>query len=192
MLLSVSVMAQDSSTQPMPLRVAAFADNGVHPGLKVGTNYLLKENVKVRTRKLAFLQNKKGSKTKVIQYKLDGNLGFYNHPNNHSGIFIGTGITRHKNKNESKLSSAWSLEINYLQRLYNIKTYELDPDGTIIEPGLSGNGGLMLALAPSIEREFGKNGLIIYIKPSFQLVKYNHSYSPNAALELGISKNLSK
>jgi len=196
LLFGISANAQDlepgSNNNGLPLRIAYYGENMVHPGLRVGTSYVLHRKVKVRTRIFKFLQDKRGSMTKVIQYKLDGNLGFYNHPNNHTGLLMGAAITRHKNKNESQFSTAWSLGINYLHRFYNIETFQIDANGTIDQIGLGGNGGLMLALAPSMERAFGEKGHIVFVKPAIQLVKYNHTYFSNAIIEFGISLKLSK
>jgi len=196
LLFSVSATAQDldsgSNNNGFPLRIAYYGENMVHPGLRVGTSYVLHRKVKVRTPIFKFLQDKRGSMTKVIQYKLDGNLGFYNHPNNHTGLLMGAAITRHKNKNESKFSTAWSLEINYLRRFYNIETFQIDSNGAINQVGLGGNDGLMVALAPSMESAFGEKGHIVFVKPAIQLVKYNHTYFSNAIIELGMSLKLSK
>lgn len=193
-MFSTSTSAQRAETAEesngFPLRVSYFGDNTLNPGLRVGTSHTLLRQVKVKTYKSQKKKSKKGSKTKVIQYKIDGNLGFYNQPNNHSGLIFGTGITRHKNKNERKLSTAFSFEINYLQRFYNIETFEIDETGEITELGLVGNGGLAFALAPSVERSFGENEWIVFFKPGLQMVKYNHAYALNYFVELGLSLNL--
>lgn len=197
LMFSTSITAQDEDTESLnngwPLRVAYYGDNGQNLGIRAGTSYVLHQKVKVKTRKSKRGIAKKGaSKTKLIQYKVDANLGFYNQPNNHSGLIIGTGITRYKNKNEKRLSTAWSFEINYLSRFYNIDTYEIDEDGSINELALSGNGGLVFALAPSFERKFGKKEWIIFLKPIAQAVKYNHAFYANYAIEFGTYLNLFK
>ncbi len=198
LFISFSTNAQEqeltssSDKRMLPLRVSYYGENGVHPGLRVGTSYLLHEKTKVKIYKRQAKQSKKGSKTKYIQYKLDANLGYYNHPNNHTGVLLGLGVTRHKNKNKKKVSFAWSFEVNYLRRFYNIETFEILEDGSINTINLAGNGGLMFALAPSIERRFGEKGTLLFLKPAFQAVKYNHSNFLNAAVELGVSLNLSK
>lgn len=187
-----NLQLSSSSENTMPLRIAYYGDNGIHPGLRIGTSYPIHEKSKVRTYKGLAKQSKKGSKTKSIQYTLDANLGFYNHPNNHFGGLAGIGLTRRTNKNKKSMSTAWSLEVNYLHRFYNIKTFEIDEDGSIIEVGLAGNSGLMMALAPSIEQKLGNGGPTIFLKPAVQVTKYNHAYFLNSAIELGLSLNLFK
>ncbi len=196
LLVSNSAIAQGEVTSSddigLPVRVAFYGDNGVNPGLRVGTFYKLHENVKVRTYKSKKRQAKKGARTKVIQYRLDGNFGFYNQPNNHFGLLIGTGITRHKRKNESKWNTAWSLEVNYLRRFYNIKTFEIDANGSINEIGLAGNNGVMFSIAPALERSFGEKEMVFFLKPAYQVLTYNHAFSISAVVELGITFNLFK
>lgn len=195
LMSSLSVGAQEatpaSTSDGMPLRISYFGDNFKNPGLRLGTSYILHKKVKLKTRKGRASANKK-SKTKVIHYKLDGNLGFYNQPNNHFGIPIGIGLTRHKNVNERKLSTGLSFEINYLRRFYNIDTYDIDENGNIEELGLAGNGGLAFTLAPLFERAFGPKDLIVFIKPMIQFNKYNHAFAVNYAFEIGVTLNVFK
>lgn len=192
------MQAQESTSEfDIPVRLGVFADNGVHPGLKIGTSFLLKENVRVRT----YRAKSGNSRTISINYTGDAQAGFYNHPNNHLGLFIGVGVSRIRKNTKSLFSRAWSFEVNYLRRQYNIETVELDENGELSVVNGAGNHSLMLALSPSISRVFGtKNGgdgVEIYLKPSLQMVKYNHGFFPNAAIEFGIglylfNKNSSK
>lgn len=171
------------------LRIGMYVDNGVHPGLKFGTSYLYKEKIKVRKHRLKFLQKKRGDKTKIIHYMLDANAGFYNHPNNHLGTFVGIGYTRLRTKPRKMKTLGWSYEVNYLRRFYNIKTYELDESGNVNTVKGAGRNSLMFAIAPSFGKVLGTKkggeGWHLYIKPALQVLKYNHSFFPNAALEIG-------
>jgi len=212
LFLTFSLLPTDSTAQKMRksiekegkkftgLRAGFYTDNAVHPGLKFGTSYLLKEKEKERKRRLKFVQNKRGNKVKQIQYLADGNVGFYNHPNNHTGVFLGIGLTRHrvkvrkKRKGQKIKTLGWSLEANYLHRFYNIKTYELDENGAIQTVPLAGSNSLMFAISPAFGRIYGiqngGKGYEIFIKPSLQMLKYNHAFFPNASLEVGINLNI--
>lgn len=178
----------------IPIRVGYFADNGVHPGLKLGTSMLLKEVVQVRTYRSSGTQSGRASKTIYRQYLADANLGYYHHPNNHNGFFVGLGVTRKLSSSRTYFSRAWSFEVNYLRRSYNIETVEFDNNGNLNTVARAGNNSLMFVLAPTLSRLFGaKNGGVgteIYIKPSLQILKYNHSFFPNAAIEAGFELNL--
>lgn len=176
------------------LRTGIYLENGLHPGLKLGTSYILKEKVKPRKHTFKFRQNKYGDKHKQIQYLADGNIGFYNHPNNHRGAFIGVGVTRLRTKTRKMKTLGWSFEVNYLRRFYKLETYELNEDGTTELIKGAGSNSLMFALSPSWGKVFGtKNGgegWHLYVKPSLQMLKYNHAFFPNAALEIGINLNI--
>ncbi|MGB1217186.1 MAG: hypothetical protein ACPG5P_04880, partial [Saprospiraceae bacterium] len=89
---------------------------------------------------------------------------------------------------------AWSFEVNYLRRFYNLKTYELNEDGTVETLKGAGTNSLLFAIAPSWRKGFGTRGeekaWYLYLKPSLQMLKYNHAFFPNATLEIGVNLNL--
>jgi len=178
------------------VRVGFFGDNVFHPGLKLGTSYILKEKEKSRRYLLSSSQNKRRSQLSIIQHLADANIGFYNHPNNHLGLFIGVGFTRMKTNTRNMQTMGWSFDINYLYRLYNIPTVEIDDTGMINEISGAGNNSLMFALSPSFGRMFGTNKgqreWQVYVKPSLQFLKYDFAFFPNIAFELGASFNLFK
>lgn len=194
-------LATEDKKKITALRAGIYLDNGVHPGLKIGTSYLLGEKEKSKPRKLKYFQKKRGNSLKNIQYLADGNLGFYQHPNNHAGVFLGIGFTRQRNKTrltrngkEKQRTIAWSLETNYLRRFYNIETFELNDNGEIQKVGAAGTNSLMFAISPSFGRYYdmkkGAKGFHLFIKPSLQLLKYNHAFFPNASLEIGVNLNI--
>ncbi len=194
-MLCLGLHAQESSSDiEIPIRVGYFADNGVHPGLKLGTSMLLKEVVKVRTYRSSASPNGKASKTLYRQYLGDAQVGFYHHPNNHNGFFVGLGVTRKLSSSKTYFSRAWSFEVNYLRRAYNIETFEIDGNGELKSVDGAGNNSLMFVLSPTLARVFGKRngneGVEIYVKPSLQVLKYNHAFFPNAAIEGGFVLNL--
>lgn len=186
--------AQKTSKGLTGVRAGIYADNGLSPGLKLGTSYLLNEKTKSRKYLIKPKARKRKNQFKKIQYLLDGNIGFYNHFSNHIGMFAGIGFTKMKIKTEKKQTFAWSLEINYLRKFYNLETFELNEQGEVEQIKGAGTNNLMFAIAPSWGRVLGtKNGgegLHLYFKPSFQMVEYNHAFFLNTALELGVNLNI--
>ena len=177
----------------MPLSVAFYGDNLIHPGLKLGTSYLLGSKVKTKVHKWKGLESKRGNKVKQIDYTTDLNFSFYNHPNNHSGLLLGLGATRLRTNTRKNRSLGWSAEVSYLRRVYNVSTYELGEDGSLQEISLGGNNGVVLSISPSFGKVikpqvYGRN-IRIYGRPILQVLTYNHAWSPNAAFEFGVTLN---
>lgn len=187
----------ETSKKINALSVGLYLDNGLHPGLKFGASHLLTTKFKSKKHRLNFRQKRYDNKVKEIKFLLDGNLGFYNHPNNHFGSFAGLGFTRMRmndqNKKDEVRTFAWSFGVNYLRRFYNIETYELDSNGGIESVPFAGTNSVMFYVTPS----FGKNYQLksgktwrFFIAPSLQFLKYNHAFFPNASLEVGATLNL--
>ena len=194
---TVTVTTPESTEERLTgLRTGLFLDSGLHPGLKFGKSYILKEKEKSRKHLFKFKQNKHGNKVKTVQYLLDGNAGFYNHPNNHFGTFVGVGLTRFRLRERTGITYGFSFELSYLRRFYNNKTYELTDNGTIRRVPLAGTNNVVFALSPSFGKimgtKKGKEGWHLYFKPSLQILTYNHSFVPNATLEIGVTVNMTK
>lgn len=173
-----------------------FADNGVHPGLILGTSFVLKEKEKSRKYLFKSLQKKKLNQLKIIQYLIDGDIGFYNHPNNHLGIFVGLGLSRMQTYTTKMRTMGLSLKLNYLRRFYNIPTLQLNENGTITKIKGAGTNSFVVAIAPSFGKivgfNKGKRKWHFYIKPNFQIIKYDFGFFPNAAIEIGATANFIK
>ncbi len=180
----------------LPYNISFYGDNVIHPGLKIGTSYIFKTKDKTKIRKFKGLENKWGSKLKTIDFSADLNLGFYNHPNNHLGTFLGIGVTRLRTKARKNRVLGFSFEINYLRKFYNLPTYILNENNEVERKRFSGTNEVMFVFAPTFgkniltKKEFG--GVRIFAKPSIQLISYNHSFLPNFALELGCTLNINK
>ena len=174
------------------IRLAFFSDNFVHPGARLGASIILTEKEKAK-KYLFSRKGKKGSKMKIIQYLLDGNAGYYNHPNNHIGIMGGLGITRMATRTRNGFTTSMSLEGNYLNRRYNIPTYEIDGNGELSEVTGAGNSTMMLSFAPGIGKLVQLNSgksLHFYGRQHIQLFNYDFGIFPNAATEIGLSLSL--
>ena len=186
----------DHSQKISAISMGFYLDNGLHPGLKFGASYELSSKIKEKKYRLNFRKKKFGVKRKEIYYLLDGNLGFYQHPNNHFGAFTGLAFTRMRYKPKNKGSIAWTFGVNYLRRFYNIETYELGPNGNIVSVPFAGTNSLMFHITPSFGKTYrvvdGGRSCRFFIAPSLQVLKYNHAFFPNASLEIGAAINLNK
>jgi len=178
------------------IRLGLYGESVFHPGLKLGTSYILDEKEKNRKYLFKSREIKRGSQLKIIQVLADANAGYYNHPNNPLGIFLGLGITRMWTKTRKMRTLGWSFDVNYLRRIYNIPTIELNENGEVNEISGAGTNSIMFALSPSFGKIYGvdrdKKEWHFYIKPSLQILKYDFSFVPNFALEIGASLNLFK
>ncbi len=193
MVISLHLKAQSFDWRALPLQVSYYGDNGIHPGIKLGTTYAYKTYEKAKTRRLKKRQAKFGDKLKVKQLSALTNIGFYSHPNNDFGLFINLGAGYERIKTRKGNLFGVNLEIGYLRSINQFKTEKLNDQGEIEQVFFAGQNGIIIGLSPVFGRDLMfKRGIPVkwYVKPSPQLVKYNHGWFPNAALELGIIMNL--
>lgn len=172
--------------QNLPINISYFGENALHPGLKIGVEYGLWEKDKTKNRWLFNRNDKIGPEVKTKQLFVAGNLGFYNHANNHTGVFLipEIGYRRTKHRKGSFLET--SLGLGYLQRIYNIDTYEAGST----EPFKGGQSQFLTTFSVG----FGRNlsfrrdlPLSWYVKPTVMLaMPQAHTAVPNAALDIGV------
>ena len=74
--------------QQLPINVSYFGENGLHSGLKLGVEKSIFEKEKTKDRWFENRNSKIGSKTKIRNLVLSPSVGFYNHANNHTGLFL--------------------------------------------------------------------------------------------------------
>ncbi|MFK7948701.1 MAG: hypothetical protein AB8G11_14005 [Saprospiraceae bacterium] len=174
-----------TQAQNLPINVSYFGESGLHPGLKVGVEYGLWEKDKTKNRWLFNRNDKIGPKVKTKALFAAGNLGFYNHANNHTGIFVTTEIGYRRTKHRKGSFLETSLGIGYLQRIYNIDTYEAGST----EPFTGGQGQFLTTFSVGFGRDLSfRRDLPIswYVKPNLLLARQAHTFVPNAALEIGL------
>jgi hypothetical protein len=186
LLLVLIVEAQ--SWKELPLNVGYFGENVIHPGLIIGTEYTVWEKDKTKKRWLFNRNETIGPKTKTKQLFVAGNVGFYNAPNNHTGIFLSSELGYRRTNNRKGTFYGTSLGIGYLQRIYNIPTYTL---GATEPDKINGGQAQMMAIfSISIGRDLSyRRDIPIswYVKPTVWLgMPQAHTAIPNAALDLGI------
>ena len=186
--------AQSIVIKDLPISVGYYGENGIHPGLKIGTSYTFWSKEKIKTYRFKSRTEKYGSKNKLKELSLDFNLGGYSHPNNHSGYFSNIGITYLRTKTRKRRQLGVSFEIGYLRRFNKLTTYELDENGAIKKVNFAGNNALVIALSPIFakEFEFRARHMRYFIKPSLQYLKYNEKFQPNATLEVGLVFNIAR
>lgn len=175
--------------QSLPINVSYFGETGIHPGLKVGVEYGLWEKEKTKNRWLFNRNDKIGPKVKTKELFAAGNLGFYNHANNHTGIFTTAEIGYRRTKHRKGSFLETSLGIGYLQRIYNVNTFEAGST----EPFTGGQGQFLTTFSVGFGRDLSfKRDLPIswYVKPNLLLARQAHTFVPNAALELGVCYKL--
>jgi hypothetical protein len=177
----------------MPLSVSYYGDNGIHPGLKLGSYWEFKNIETSKNHKLKFLDKNRGNKEKVKALSLDYNLGFYSFANNHNGYFTNVGLSYLRTNLRKNRQFGYSLEVGYLRRDYKFQTIIAQAVGSFSESNFAGNNALLLSFSPVFGKEFMflNKGTRFFVKPIVQVVTYNHTMLPNASLELGIVYNVS-
>jgi hypothetical protein len=189
-LIAFGSKAQNFSFKELPIIVGFYGENGIHPGIKIGTSYNFYSREKSKIYRLNSRQTKFGNKLKLKELFLDYNLGLYSFPNNHTGYFTNVGVTFLRTKLRKNFQLGLSFEMGYLRRANKFETYELTSDGQISEVGFAGNNAMVIALSPIFAKEFVNNKMRIFGKPSFQFLTYTHTWQPNASLEIGLVLNI--
>ena len=150
---------------------------------------------KSKTRKLKKRATKFGGKFKYKSLNANTSIGFYSHPNNDFGLFFNVGVGYERIKARKGNLFGLTLETGYLRSINQFKTFQLNEAGEIESVFFAGQNGYMVSLSPVFGRDLRfKWELPIkwFVKPSLQLIKYNHGLTPNAAFELGVIMNLNQ
>ena len=190
--LAGPLLAQDFSLKELPISVAYYGENLIHPGLKIGTSYTLRSKTKYKQYRSKRKQSKYGDRGKRRELFADLNLGVYSHPNNHTGVFGNIGASYLRTKLRKNWQFGISLELGFLGRVNKFKTYALESGNAFETIPLAGNGAFMVSMAPMFGKEFMLSGkpVRLFLKPWAQLVQYTHSWAPNFNLEVGMVFNI--
>jgi hypothetical protein len=193
-LITNGISSQNFSIKKMPLSVAYYGENGFHPGIKVGTFYTLMSKEKSKTYRRKSKQTKYGTKLILKELVVDYNLGFYSHPNNHTGLFTNLGLTWLRTKLRKSRQIGVCFEVGYLRRYNKFKTYQLTSDDKIEQVKFAGNNALIISLAPLFGKEIKKSErrMRVYVKPLLQFLQYTYTWQANASLELGLVLNIKR
>jgi hypothetical protein len=188
--ISFGSKAQNFSFKELPISVGLYGENGIHPGIKIGTSYNFYSQEKSKNYRLNSRQTKFGNKLKLKELFLDYNLGLYSFPNNHTGYFTNVGVTFLRTKLRKNFQLGLSFEIGYLRRANKFDTYQLIDNAQWDYVPFAGNNAMVIALSPIFAKEFANNKMRIFGKPSFQFLTYTHTWQPNASLEIGLVFNI--
>ena len=144
---------------------------------------------------MAKRQDRLGPRVKKRELVLSGNVGFYNHPNNHAALFLNSELSWRRTKMRKGQMLGVFVGTGYLHRFYNIDTYQLGTDGTPNQISAAGQPMWTTSLGLSFGRDLSiKRDIPMawYIKPSaILLTPYSHSASITTALEVGVIYNFS-
>jgi hypothetical protein len=105
MFIACGSKAQNFSFKELPISVGFYGENGIHPGIKIGTSYNFYSREKSKNYRLNSRQTKFGNKLKLKELFLDYNLGLYSFPNNHTGYFTNVGSDFFAHQIEEKFST---------------------------------------------------------------------------------------
>ena len=176
--------------QNLPINVSYFGENGLHSGLKLGVEKSIFEKEKTKDRWFENRNSKIGSKTKIRNLVLSPSVGFYNHANNHTGLFLNAEFLYRRTKTRRGFYYDAGFGLGYLQRIYNIPTYELGSGTEPYQYTLAGQAQFM----PTIFAAFGQNlfyrkeiNIGWFVKPQLMfLMPYGFTSVLNPALEIGV------
>ncbi len=195
-MLHSTLQAQSLNRENLAYNFSYFGETAIHPGIKVGVEYAFYEKTTTKKRWFKKRQERLGPKIKKHQFVWTGNLAFYNHPNNHSGLLLNGEIGWKRTKMRKGSTFATYLGAGYLHRFYNIDTYQLGTNGEPDKITAAGQSAFVASFAVGFGRDLSvrRNLPIAYhIKPTvlFQ-TPYNHSGVLNAALEVGVTYKISQ
>lgn len=170
--------AQEASHQKIPISIAYWGYNIIHPGIKVGSQFNLRKWDKTKERK-------KGTRIKHKTLFLKPELGIYHHKKNHAGVLLNVDFGVEISKNERKFFKAFSFGLGYLRQFNSGITYVLEEDNTIVEKKWASRGYIM----PTLNFQYGQNYPFFSWFNKFSLgpkFKYNTDYTIALFFEAGV------
>ncbi|MFK8045901.1 MAG: hypothetical protein AB8B72_10435 [Crocinitomicaceae bacterium] len=177
LLCSYSVFSQEKLWSNNPLQVSYFGHFGLHPGIKLGTEFSVKNWEKER-------KNDKGIKLK--QYLISPQIGFYTHPGNHSGLIVQAEFSKRTEKVDKRFYYSYGAGFGYVMQINPSDTYIFNDNGEITEKNMTSRSYFM----PSLHIETGlklNSKMSVYNKITLaSKVKYNTGFTLEPFYELGI------
>ncbi|MCP4441918.1 MAG: hypothetical protein GY810_23670 [Aureispira sp.] len=119
-LLSFLLQAQAQKQDYIPISISYYGEWAYHPGIKIGSEYTFwQRDGKEKPNK---------DRTHLHSFLVTGNLGFYVHPNNHTGITLTSDVGyRFRRRNGWRIENFLSL--GYMAAINAGETYKLDANG---------------------------------------------------------------
>jgi hypothetical protein len=181
MMVTSAVLAQDTSTETLPLSFSTYNINGVGPGFKLGIDYPLSEVIKQRVKR-----NSKTKKVSKLLY-LNGSMAFAVEPLSNTNWLNSVEIARQRTRNDKWFVTP-SLGLGAITRFNNGDSREV-VDGEVIDLGITSR----TYFAPSIGYTLGRNLSIrdsdyaAYTRiNSVFIVGMNNTTVPLLSLEIGL------
>lgn len=180
-MVTSTVLAQDSSTEALPLSISTYNINGLNPGFKLGIEYPLFEVIKQRVKR-----NSKTKKVSKLLY-LNGSMAFAGEPLSNTNWLTSVEIARQRTRNDKWFVTP-SLGLGALVRFNNGDSWEV-ADGEVTDLGTTSR----TYLAPSLGYTLGRNlsikesDLAVYarVNSAFAL-GMNNTTVPLLSLEIGL------
>lgn len=180
-MVTSTVLAQDSSTEALPLSISTYNINAANPGLKLGIDYPLSEVIKQRVKR-----NSKTKKVSKLLY-LNGSMAFALEPLSNTNWLTSTEIARQRTRNDKWFVTP-SIGLGALVRFNNGESWEV-VDGEVTKLGTTSR----TYFAPSIGYTLGRNLSIkesdypAYARiNSVFIVGMNNTTVPLLSLEVGL------
>ena len=173
-----SLNAQENSTSRLPISVSYWGYHIFHPGLKIGTQYHLKN----------WNKNKAHRNGDLLKHKtlfLNPELEIYLHAKNHTGLLLNTNLGIEVSKNERKFYKSYSLGLGYIRQFNAGTTYVLEEDDSISDKSGASRGYIM----PAFNYEYGQHFSSFSWFNRFTLaskMKYNTGISAELFFEAGL------
>lgn len=175
--------AQQENEAVHTANISYFGNSITRPGLKLGFEFILTGKQAHKTL---------NGKAVYRQITFNPNLGFYHHPENHTGVFVNSEIG-YRFIRPKGLLMQFSVGAGYLRTFLAAKTYEINSQGEIQRIKLAGSNQFMPCINLTIGKVMkGNNRLIVSYfgrVGTFLQYPYNSMWLPNLVLEAGIAMN---
>ena len=139
-LLAISMGVFSQNSKNIPISIGYLGNLGYHPGLKVGTQFDLK-NWETEAEKF----------TKLQSFYVSPQVGFYVYPNVHTGYIVNADFGYKRIKNHKNKYSAFSIGLGFLNQSQIIERRVKLSDGS--QEKIRENWGWFM---PTLNYEFGK------------------------------------
>jgi hypothetical protein len=176
--------AQQENESLNTVNISYFGNSITRPGLKLGIEYVL-------TGKTAYI--KSNGKSVFRQLTINPNIGFYYHPENHTGLFLNSEFGYRIIRPKGMLMQI-SVGAGYLRTFLAAKTYEINDRGEIQRIKLAGSNNFMPCMNLTVGKVPGGGGRFLFsyfgCVGTFLRYPYNSMWLPSLVLEVGVALHI--
>ncbi len=183
LLMASGIAAQDKEQTHMPVSVSYFGNFATHPGVKIGTEYHLKQ-ISVQKEK------KRKSKELLKSRLIVPSISVYAHPQTKVGWL--SSVDFELRRNNLTRGRFWGIGagLGYLRQFNIGETYTVDESGSVEKTPLASRGYFSPQTYLSYGKYLGKDAaknMALYSRLNVHYVfGYNASIVPDFSLELGM------